>query len=51
MATKPDKIKEVLSDLSKEISFNLKAIKDLLDEFKKKYEDIIESITTFSDPK
>ncbi|MEG1494731.1 MAG: hypothetical protein RR406_00305 [Bacilli bacterium] len=51
MATRPDRIKEILSDLSKEITFNLKAIKDLLDDLKKRYEDIIEKIYTVADPK
>lgn len=50
MATNPDKVKEVLSDLSKEFSFNLKALKDLLDDFKKKFEDILNRIVTFADP-
>lgn len=50
MVTKPDNIKEVLSDLTKEISYNLKAIKELLDDLKKQYEDIIEQIYTVTDP-
>lgn len=50
MATRPDKIKEILSDLSKEISYNLTALKNLLDSLKKAYEDIIEQIYTVTDP-
>ena len=50
MATRPDKVKEVLSDLAKEVSYNLKAIKDLLDNLKKRYEEIIEQIYTITDP-
>ena len=50
MATKPDKVKEVLSDLAKEFSYNLSAIKDLLDRLKRAYEDIIEQIYTITDP-
>lgn len=50
MATKPDKVKEVLSDLAKEVSYNLNAIKDLLDRFKNKYEDLIKQIYTVTDP-
>ena len=51
MATKPEKVREILSDLSKEITFNLNAIKKLLDDYKKKYEDILNMIVTFADPK
>lgn len=51
MATKPEKVKEVLSDLSKEFSYNLSAIKDLLDNFKRRYEDLIKQIYTITDPK
>lgn len=50
MATRPDKVKEVLSDLAKEVSYNLNAIKDLLDRFKNKYEDLIKQIYTVTDP-
>ena len=34
MATNPDDVKEVLSDLTKEFSYNLEALKDILDDFK-----------------
>ncbi|MGL4877986.1 hypothetical protein [Paraclostridium dentum] len=51
MATRPDKIKEMLSDLTKEVSFNLKALKDLLDDLKRNYEDILEQFYTIADPK
>lgn len=50
MVTKPNKVKEVLSDLSKEFNFDLSALKKLLDDFKKKYEDILDEILTFADP-
>lgn len=50
MVTKPEKVKEMLSDLSKEVSYNLKLIKDLLDDLKKKYEFIIQQIYTITDP-
>lgn len=50
MATRPDKVKEILSDLAKEVSYNLKAIKDLLDSLKKRYEEIIKQIYTITDP-
>lgn len=50
MVTKPDKVKEVLSDLSKEFSYNLSAIKDLLDRFKDDFEDILDRLMTFGDP-
>lgn len=51
MVTKPDRLKEVLSDLHKEFHFDLKAIKDLLDDFKHNFEDILRMIITFADPK
>lgn len=51
MATRPEKVKEVLSDLSKEFSYNLSAIKALLDNFKNRYEDLIKQIYTITDPK
>ena len=50
MVTKPEKVKEVLSDLSKEFQYNLSAIKDLLDRFKKDFEDILNRLMTFADP-
>ena len=50
MITRPDKVKEILSDLAKEVSYNLKAIKDLLDSLKKRYEEIIQQIYTITDP-
>ena len=50
MATKPDKVKEMLSDLAKEYSFNLKAIKDMLDDYKKKWEDLLKQFYTITDP-
>lgn len=50
MVTKPNKVKELLSDLSKEFSYDLNALKDLLDDFKDKYEDILDQILTFADP-
>lgn len=50
MATRPDKVKEMLSDLAKEYSFNLKAIKDLLDDLKKKWEEILQQFYTITDP-
>lgn len=50
MVTQPTKLKEVLSDLSKEFTFDLDAIKDLLDDFKKDFEDILKDILTFADP-
>ena len=51
MATRPEKMKEVLSDLSKEVNYNLKWIKDLLDKLKDEYEDILEYFYTVADPK
>ena len=36
MATRPEKMKEVLSDLSKEVNYNLEWIKDLVDKLKAK---------------
>lgn len=51
MATKPEKVKEILSDLSKEVSYNLKWIKDLLDELKKGFEQILDYFYTVADPK
>lgn len=48
MATSPDKVKEVLSDLTKEVSYNLNAIKDLLDRFKNKYEDLVKQMYTIT---
>lgn len=51
MATRPEKIKEVLSDLSKEVSYNLKWIKDLLDRLRGEYEDILNQFYTITDPK
>lgn len=50
MATKPDKIKEVLSDLSKELNYNLSALKDLLDNLKRRIDDIKDQFVTFADP-
>lgn len=50
MATKPDKVKELLSDLSKEFSYNLNAIKDLLKSFKSNFDDTLNKILTFADP-
>lgn len=50
LATRPEKVKEILSDLSKEVNFNLKYLKDLLDDFKGKFEDILNRVITFADP-
>lgn len=50
MVTKPNKVKEVLSDLSKEVNYDLSALKAMLDEFKKQYEDVLDRILTFADP-
>ena len=50
LATKPNKVKEVLSDLSKEFNLDLSALKKLLDAFKKDFEDILDQILTFADP-
>ena len=50
MATKPDDVKEVLSDLSKEFSYNLEALKDILDDFKEDFEEILDQIHTLADP-
>lgn len=51
MATRPEKIKEMLSDLSKEVNYNLKWIKELLDKLKDEYEEILEYFYTVADPK
>lgn len=51
MVTKPDRLKEVLSDLHKEIHYDLKALKELLDGFKHDFEDILRRLLTFADPK
>ena len=51
MATRPEKVKELLSDLSKEVSYNLKWLKDLLDDLKDEYEEILEQFYTITDPK
>lgn len=50
MATKPDKVKEMLSDLSKEVSYNLQWIKDLLDKLKKELDETLNYIYTTADP-
>lgn len=50
MVTKPEKVKEILSDLSKEFQYNLSAIKDLLDRYKKDFEEIFKQLMTFADP-
>lgn len=50
MATKPDKVKEMLSDLSKEVSYNLNALKDLLSNFKNRFNKVLDQILTFADP-
>lgn len=51
MATKPEKIKEILSDLSKEVNYNLKWIKDLLDKLKAEYEEKLDYFYSEADPK
>lgn len=50
MATNPDDVKEVLSDLTKEFSYNLEALKDILDDFKEDFEEILDKIYTLADP-
>lgn len=50
MATRPEKVKEVLSDLTKEVNFNLNALKKLLDDYKKKLDEILNQVLTFADP-
>lgn len=50
MATKPSKVKEVLSDLSKEVNIDLAFLKSLLNDFKNDFEDILKRVVTFADP-
>lgn len=50
MATKPNKVKEVLSDLSKEVNIDLAFLKSLLNDFKNDFEDILKRVVTFADP-
>lgn len=50
MVTKPNKVKEMLSDLSKEINYDLSALKELLDDYKKKFEDKKDDLVTKADP-
>lgn len=50
MATKPEKVKEMLSDLSKEVSYNLNWIKDLLDKLKKELDETLNYFYTTADP-
>lgn len=50
MVTKPNKVKEVLSDLSKEFNYDLSALKKLLDNFKDDFEDILKEIMSTADP-
>lgn len=50
MVTKPNKVKELLSDLSKEFSYDLGALKKLLDTYKDDFEDILKEIMSTADP-
>lgn len=50
MATRPEKVKEILSDLSKEVSYNLSWIKDLLDKLKKELDETLNYFYTTADP-
>lgn len=50
MATKPDKVKELLADLSKEVSYDLGALKKLLDTYKEDFEEILKEIVSTADP-
>lgn len=50
MVTKPNSVKEVLSDLSKEINYDLSALKDLLDDYKHKFDEILDETITLADP-
>lgn len=50
MVTKPNKVKELLSDLSKEFSYDLGALKKLLDTYKDDFEDILREIMSTADP-
>lgn len=50
MATRPEKVKEMLSDLTKEVSYDLQWIKDLLDKLKKELDEALNYIYTTADP-
>lgn len=50
MATKPDSVKEILSDLSKEFSYDLQALKELLNDYKKEFEEELKELYTMADP-
>ena len=50
MVTKPNHVKEVLSDLSKEVDYDLSALKELLNDYKKRFEDAINGLITKADP-